>query len=136
MGDMEMGLILCGRHNLEILSQCECVGATVTSACRQVCTVHKTHMSVYTTRRLQWDRYRLLNETCNKDKKDTVQKKIIIVGAHLTSPTAPLKSGVHLFAALENSLDRRIGVFQCRSSILPRQRVSPCLSIPLLLDTL
>ena len=40
-----------------------------------------------------------------------------------------LKSGVHLFAALENFSNRRIGVIRCRSSNLPRQRLSPCLSL-------
>ena len=48
-----------------------------------------------------------------------------------TSYNSPrtLKSGVHLFAALENSLNRRLAVFQCRLLTLPRQRVSPCLSL-------
>ena len=59
--------------------------------------------------------------------KDTVQKQI----RRCTSYKSPgtFTSGVHLFAALENSLNRRVGVFQCKSSNLPRQRVFPCLSL-------
>ena len=74
-----------------------------------------------------------INETCNKDKGHCTTN---IVGAHLTSPPCTFKSGVHLFAALENSLNRRVGVFQCSSSNLPLQRGFPVLVPPFLLNTL
>ena len=63
------------------------------------------------------------NETCNKDTGHC--RKKCRCTSYKSSRT--LKSGVHLFAALENFSNRRIGVFECRSN-LPRQRVSPCLS--------
>ena len=69
------------------------------------------HMCLHTLS-VTVDRYQLLPKPATKTK-DTVQKKIIILGAHLTSPLPTFKSCVHLFAA----------------SDLPRQRVSPCLSL-------
>ena len=67
-----------------------------------------------------------VNETCNKDKR-TLHKKKYCRCTSFKSRT--FKSGVHLFAALENSLKYLVGVFQCKSSNLPRQRVSACLSL-------
>ena len=77
----------------------------------------KMRICVYTTRSTG-------NETCNKDKRHCKKKVRCTSYKSRTS-----KSGVHLFAAPENSLDRRVGVLQCRSSNLPRQRVSPRLSL-------
>ena len=63
-----------------------------------------------------------VNETCNKDKGHCTKKQYCRCTAYKSPRT--LKSGVYLFAALENSLNRRVGVFQCTSSNLRRQRVS------------
>ena len=67
-----------------------------------------------------------VNETCNKDKGHCTKKYCRCTSYN---STRTFKSGVHLFAAFENSLNRHLGVFQCKSSNLPWQRVSPCLSL-------
>ena len=71
------------------------------------------HVLFTPPRRLQWiviDCKRNLQQR----QKDTVQK---ILSVHIFQIPRTLKSGVHQFAALENSFNRRDGVFQCRSSI-------------------
>ena len=79
----------------------------------------------YTTRRLQWtviDCERNLQQ-----RPRTLYKKN--VGAHLTSPTRTLKSGVHLFAALRTLENVLFESLNAGHRILPLYRVSPCLPL-------
>ena len=73
------------------------------------------------------------NETCNKDKGHCTKK---ILSVHIFQVPRSLKSGVHLFAALEHSFIRRVGVFQCRSSNFASATGFPMLVPPLLLNIL
>ena len=78
----------------------------------------KTRICVYTHRRLPW-----IAIGC---KRNSQQRRRTLYQKNV---------GVHLFAALENSLNRRVGVFQCRLSNFASAMGFPRACPSVLLDT-